>query len=135
MGLIGHDNIQSRDDNIPILNVFPPRTLNTQNDDPRQNYSPPPLQRPKTLFTRSRISRTKQKTASKKKKTAKKNQACLYCGRTETPEWRKGPCGGLSLCNACGLNYAKNLKREKLIEPAPQRNVSLSLILNEDSKD
>ena len=26
---------------------------------------------------------------------------CLGCGTTETPEWRRGPMGPRSLCNAC----------------------------------
>ncbi|KAJ1954145.1 hypothetical protein IWQ62_005829 [Dispira parvispora] len=32
---------------------------------------------------------------------------CHSCGCTETPEWRKGPKGPRTLCNACGLVYAK----------------------------
>eukprot|EP01133_Synstelium_polycarpum_P001478 gene1478-1716_t len=42
----------------------------------------------------------------------KKGQYCTLCGTMETPEWRKGPAGHKTLCNACGLHYAKNLKRE-----------------------
>lgn len=38
--------------------------------------------------------------------------SCQKCGRTETPEWRKGPDGGL-LCNVCGLMYAKQKKKIK----------------------
>jgi hypothetical protein len=32
---------------------------------------------------------------------------CLSCNRAETPEWRRGPDGARTLCNACGLHYAK----------------------------
>lgn len=35
---------------------------------------------------------------------------CLHCGRDETPEWRNGPRGKATLCNACGL-FFKKLKR------------------------
>ncbi|KAJ1656820.1 hypothetical protein IWQ61_003670 [Dispira simplex] len=39
---------------------------------------------------------------------------CHSCGCTETPEWRKGPKGPRTLCNACGLVYAKmNRKSSK----------------------
>ncbi|ROV95399.1 hypothetical protein VMCG_08516 [Cytospora schulzeri] len=38
--------------------------------------------------------------------------ACRKCGRTDTPEWRKGPDGGL-LCNVCGLIYAKQRRKMK----------------------
>ncbi|KAI8665772.1 GATA-type domain-containing protein [Fusarium keratoplasticum] len=32
---------------------------------------------------------------------------CHRCGRTDTPEWRRGPDGARTLCNACGLVHAK----------------------------
>lgn len=36
---------------------------------------------------------------------------CFHCGETETPEWRKGPYGTRTLCNACGLFYRKVTKK------------------------
>ncbi|CEP07140.1 hypothetical protein [Parasitella parasitica] len=38
-------------------------------------------------------------------------QKCHSCGTTETPEWRRGPDGARTLCNACGLHYSKLLKK------------------------
>ncbi|KDQ50741.1 hypothetical protein JAAARDRAFT_141497 [Jaapia argillacea MUCL 33604] len=38
-------------------------------------------------------------------------QVCLGCGATSTPEWRRGPMGPRTLCNACGLVYAKLIKK------------------------
>ncbi|CCK70474.1 Gat2p KNAG_0E02120 [Huiozyma naganishii CBS 8797] len=35
---------------------------------------------------------------------------CKHCQETETPEWRRGPYGNRSLCNACGLYYRKLIK-------------------------
>ncbi|KAI8850841.1 hypothetical protein BC829DRAFT_441954 [Chytridium lagenaria] len=32
---------------------------------------------------------------------------------TSSPEWRKGPLGPKTLCNACGLAYSKKLQKEK----------------------
>lgn len=37
---------------------------------------------------------------------------CHRCGTTETPEWRSGPNGLRTLCNACGLFHAKLVKRK-----------------------
>mmetsp|Transcript_45407 Transcript_45407/g.114287 ORF Transcript_45407/g.114287 Transcript_45407/m.114287 type:complete len:391 (+) Transcript_45407:104-1276(+) len=30
---------------------------------------------------------------------------CRQCGTTESPEWRRGPHGPKTLCNACGIQY------------------------------
>ncbi|KAI7897257.1 uncharacterized protein EV154DRAFT_489479 [Mucor mucedo] len=38
-------------------------------------------------------------------------QKCHSCSTTETPEWRKGPDGARTLCNACGLHYSKLLRK------------------------
>ncbi|KAL1925802.1 uncharacterized protein VTP21DRAFT_685 [Calcarisporiella thermophila] len=35
---------------------------------------------------------------------------CFNCHCTETPEWRRGPQGPKTLCNACGLRYAKKIR-------------------------
>src|SRR5690606_40498577 len=31
---------------------------------------------------------------------------CLSCGTDDTPMWRRGPQGGNTLCNACGIKYS-----------------------------
>ncbi|KAH7147267.1 GATA zinc finger-domain-containing protein [Fusarium sp. MPI-SDFR-AT-0072] len=40
---------------------------------------------------------------------------CHSCSRINTPEWRRGPDGARTLCNACGLHYAK-LERKRQLE-------------------
>eukprot|EP01087_Luapelamoeba_hula_P022026 TRINITY_DN780_c0_g1_i1.p1 TRINITY_DN780_c0_g1~~TRINITY_DN780_c0_g1_i1.p1 ORF type:complete len:801 (-),score=148.76 TRINITY_DN780_c0_g1_i1:240-2642(-) len=47
------------------------------------------------------------------KKRKKPPTLCLECGVAETPEWRRGPQGPRTLCNACGLRYAKRKKRKQ----------------------
>ncbi|KAI0917861.1 hypothetical protein AcV5_002692 [Taiwanofungus camphoratus] len=42
---------------------------------------------------------------------ATEGQTCLGCNATSTPEWRRGPMGPRTLCNACGLVYAKLIKK------------------------
>ena len=39
--------------------------------------------------------------------------SCLSCHAQDTPEWRRGPGGARTLCNACGLHYAKIVRRKK----------------------
>ncbi|KAI8876725.1 GATA-domain-containing protein [Backusella circina FSU 941] len=41
-------------------------------------------------------------------------QYCHSCKTTETPEWRRGPDGARTLCNACGLHYSKLLRKGSL---------------------
>ncbi|SMR45209.1 unnamed protein product [Zymoseptoria tritici ST99CH_3D1] len=38
---------------------------------------------------------------------------CHSCNRAETPEWRRGPDGARTLCNACGLHYAKLTRKSQ----------------------
>ena len=40
---------------------------------------------------------------------------CDICKMTDSPEWRKGPNGRKTLCNACGIHFAKKEKQEKVI--------------------
>lgn len=42
----------------------------------------------------------------------KPSKKCHRCGTSETPEWRRGPNGPRTLCNACGLFHAKLVKRK-----------------------
>lgn len=40
---------------------------------------------------------------------------CQSCHTNETPEWRRGPMGARTLCNACGLVYSKMKRKERLL--------------------
>ncbi|KAI9027424.1 GATA zinc finger-domain-containing protein [Phycomyces nitens] len=37
---------------------------------------------------------------------------CESCGTDSSPEWRRGPSGHKTLCNACGLRYARSVARQ-----------------------
>ncbi|CAB4429989.1 unnamed protein product [Rhizophagus irregularis] len=39
----------------------------------------------------------------KKRSAPSSNKVCHHCQRKDSPEWRKGPDGPKTLCNACGL--------------------------------
>ncbi|KAJ3414336.1 blue light receptor [Chytridiales sp. JEL 0842] len=49
----------------------------------------------------------------KKIKVPPEELFCRQCGTTQSPEWRKGPLGPKTLCNACGLAYSKKIQKEK----------------------
>ncbi|KAI5969734.1 hypothetical protein CANMA_001196 [Candida margitis] len=48
--------------------------------------------------------------------TLKPEVVCQHCHSKETPEWRRGPEGSRTLCNACGLFYSKLIKKYGLHE-------------------
>ncbi|CAO0793226.1 unnamed protein product [Mucor circinelloides] len=37
---------------------------------------------------------------------------CQSCGTESSPEWRRGPTGHKTLCNACGLRYSRSVARQ-----------------------
>ena len=39
---------------------------------------------------------------------------CHSCGNSDTPEWRRGPDGARTLCNSCGLHFAKLVRRRTM---------------------
>jgi hypothetical protein len=55
------------------------------------------------------------KAAGDKKKKLKvaDEYVCTDCGTLDSPEWRKGPNGPKTLCNACGLRWAKKEKKRQ----------------------
>lgn len=52
--------------------------------------------------------------SDKKQKKVKSadEYVCTDCGTLDSPEWRKGPNGPKTLCNACGLRWAKKEKKK-----------------------
>ena len=39
----------------------------------------------------------------------KQRRGCLHCGTVKTPQWRMGPEGKKTLCNACGVRFMKGI--------------------------
>ncbi|CAO3566303.1 unnamed protein product [Mortierella alpina] len=77
----------------------------------------------------SRSSKNSDVPHQKYRKRAKRTQPpgrCLSCDSSDTPEWRRGPDGARTLCNACGLHYAKLLKRQSKQQQVPQHMPSQS---------
>ncbi|XP_073225502.1 GATA transcription factor 11-like [Cicer arietinum] len=54
-----------------------------------------------------RVQRKQRKTDSIRMKSQESvaPRKCMHCEVTETPQWREGPKGPKTLCNACGVRY------------------------------
>lgn len=52
-----------------------------------------------------------KKKKQKKARTDEGEFVCRDCGTVDSPEWRRGPLGPKTLCNACGLRWAKKNKQ------------------------
>ncbi|CDH14659.1 uncharacterized protein ZBAI_06445 [Zygosaccharomyces bailii ISA1307] len=69
---------------------------------PELSLGPPQYRRSLTqgLIIAENVRQTEQATTS-----------CVHCKEGITPEWRRGPYGNRTLCNACGLFYRKLIKK------------------------
>jgi len=64
-----------------------------------------------------------------------KGRFCRVCGNKDAIQWRRGPDGRLSLCNACGLRFRAFVAQEKQIpvNHNPER-ISIASLLRSDTK-
>lgn len=67
--------------------------------------------------------------------STKRNLHCHMCGVTETPEWRRGPAGDHTLCNACGLHYAKSLKKQRKEREGRKHSIEMLLNVNQNNQN
>jgi len=96
--------------------------LNTKIGPPAQLRRTPPPQvvqpipivasPPQTLSSPSPLSVLSLPPSSNLKMSAF-TKVCETCGKSRSPEWRKGPSGEKTLCNACGLRYSRSLKKKE----------------------
>lgn len=96
----------------PITSSDQP-TPNTLSPNPTQNVS---FSSTSNSNNTSSTSPKNQATRRGKRRTGNINDKpyCHHCGANETPEWRRGPDGARTLCNACGLYHSKMKRKNKL---------------------
>ncbi|GAM21734.1 hypothetical protein SAMD00019534_049090 [Acytostelium subglobosum LB1] len=60
---------------------------------------------------------------------------CHSCGETQTSQWRRGPDGCKSLCNACGIRFANIVNKEKALaeKEGNKTAVSINMLLNDSA--
>ncbi|EFA75635.1 putative GATA-binding transcription factor [Heterostelium album PN500] len=86
----------------------------------------PPLLRPRQYHA-CKIPKEERPSKRRKNHTT---LFCRHCGTNDTPEWRRGPDGRKSLCNACGLHYSKTVKRENMTPQAQTKRFDITNLLN-----
>ncbi|MCJ1241705.1 blue light receptor [Varicellaria rhodocarpa] len=70
----------------------------------------------------------------KKKLKVADEYVCTDCGTLDSPEWRKGPNGPKTLCNACGLRWAKKEKKRHVVGGGQGQSIpSLPMGVSADS--
>merc|ERR1711939_471969 len=54
-------------------------------------------------------------TSSQRRRTKREfnDRACRHCDTHFTSQWRTGPSGPSTLCNACGIRYARQIKHNQ----------------------
>ncbi|XP_060168780.1 GATA transcription factor 9-like [Lycium barbarum] len=92
------------------LMVFAPSTNTTPT-----TITIPTMSSPAESDVTSNFSKKKVKTTPKKKESYpnsifamtsnSEGRKCLHCATDKTPQWRTGPMGPKTLCNACGVRY------------------------------
>ncbi|KAI8992343.1 hypothetical protein BDB01DRAFT_717305 [Pilobolus umbonatus] len=113
----------------PISTTLPYEMITDNKDCSNKNWPPLPVKFPFNDFVRTlqqydtslgQFSPTSSCTSQmyrdpwkrRKKYRDYHHYMCNDCGTTASPEWRKGPIGPKTLCNACGLRWAKKNKKK-----------------------
>ncbi|RGP77211.1 gata zinc finger domain-containing 10 [Fusarium longipes] len=114
----------SKPDNLNTLEVplhFKPPTASRPSKSPKLRNERPRLKR-KHHSGRSYVSERSNSgrettysryAKSEPAKSSRSDLSCTICNETDTPMWREGPEGPQTLCNVCGLIYAKRESRGK----------------------
>ncbi|CAG8438499.1 14340_t:CDS:2 [Acaulospora colombiana] len=99
----GNNNHSSPHNPIPLLPPPPPQQSPSQTD---------PIQ--SQMFSQFAPQQRRSPSAVHGKK-------CESCHTSSSPEWRRGPTGHKTLCNACGLRYSRTIARENRKREQAQR--------------
>ncbi|KAL2335043.1 hypothetical protein Fmac_016256 [Flemingia macrophylla] len=102
----------------PVMQLISPASStgeNTSSDS--ENFAAaesaikPPKQPPSMEHKKKKKIKAEQCSSSSSRKQCSQEQnaaavrKCLHCEITKTPQWRAGPMGPKTLCNACGVRY------------------------------
>lgn len=64
-----------------------------------------PGQTAESLFGKPQGKKQKKRPATESSGGGQQPRRCSHCGVQKTPQWRAGPMGAKTLCNACGVRF------------------------------
>jgi hypothetical protein len=95
----------------PTRSISKPKLSKSHSSQPSPSPKPKsPIKKALTPKTKP-VLKIKSKSVTPIKKATSDEKSCSQCGNSDTPEWRRGPKGPKTTCNACGLFYGKLLKK------------------------
>lgn len=92
---------------VPDVYLVRKKPLKRERPPPRPRTQPAPAPAPAPAVYLVKKKKKKKAAASARKpwRPSKSAKQCLHCGSSSTPQWREGPLGRSTLCNACGVRY------------------------------
>ncbi|KAG5362348.1 Cutinase gene palindrome-binding protein [Yarrowia sp. C11] len=98
-------------------NQAPPDLLKFYYPDRTDEVSNDVISAPSSSSTGSnnnnKVSKKDKRVRKPTSKSKEGDYICTECGTMNSPEWRKGPQGRKTLCNACGLRWSKQAKKQQ----------------------
>jgi len=104
-----------------------PHVSNLSHDiilSPSSSPSPSSSSSPSTTFSSLSSSSVNPRKRNQRGLEIIFDRVCRSCGTRQSPEWRRGPEGPKTLCNACGLKLYKRIKRDYEKEKTGTRTLS-----------
>ncbi|RIA92630.1 hypothetical protein C1645_820466 [Glomus cerebriforme] len=111
-------------------NIITNNNNNNNNNmtQPHQSSSPPSQSSPSnqsqqrfTQFTPQSRRNNNSNNNNNNNNNVQGVKKCESCHTSSSPEWRRGPTGHKTLCNACGLRYSRTIARENRKREQAQR--------------
>eukprot|EP01096_Ripella_sp_DP13-Kostka_P000981 TRINITY_DN1115_c0_g1_i2.p1 TRINITY_DN1115_c0_g1~~TRINITY_DN1115_c0_g1_i2.p1 ORF type:complete len:358 (+),score=119.45 TRINITY_DN1115_c0_g1_i2:107-1180(+) len=101
---------------IPSFLEEVPSPSSISSSPPSSPRSPSSPSSASCLSPRNPVKKTAQSITKKRRRVRAEmpeDVFCRHCKTTQTPEWRRGPDGRKSLCNACGLFFSEMMRKEE----------------------
>ena len=100
---------------LPAVVAPPPANLGAGDDDAKNRYAlvpvvvpPPPPGNTAGGDDIAGGGGIRRRRPAPRQRNRQAQRVCSHCHSPETPQWRAGPDGPGTLCNACGIRYAAN---------------------------